>query len=184
MTEPEDREDPRVPRLRDRVRADSAAHPLPEDLWPAIRERIEGAKVVALPSAGTTMPAARRAKLPRAVAWTGVAVAAGAALFMYGRNASHREAPPAAVTMTAGADSTGFYEEQARILFDRLALERSLVRPEALASIDHDLHVVDSAIAELDAAVARDPANPVLRRLLASSYREKVDILRRVANAE
>jgi hypothetical protein len=32
--------------------------------------------------------------------------------------------------------------------------------------------------------VARDPANPVLRRLLASSYREKVDILKRVANAE
>jgi hypothetical protein len=101
---------------------------------------------------------------------------------MFGR----RTVPPAlpAATVTNAADSTGFYEEQARILFNRLSLERALVRPEALASIDHDLHVVDSAIAELDAAVARDPANPVLRRLLASSYREKVDILKRVANAE
>ncbi|MGH7655271.1 MAG: hypothetical protein ACREN6_11480 [Gemmatimonadaceae bacterium] len=183
MTEPDDSEDPRVLKLRERVRADSSAHPVPEELWPAIRERIDGSKIVALPSAGSAMPAVRRANVLRTVAWTGAAVAAGFALFMFGR----RTSPPAPVTtaaITNVADSAGFYEEQARILFNRLSLERSLVRPEALASIDHDLHVVDSAIAELDAAVARDPANPVLRRLLASSYREKVDILKRVANAE
>ncbi|HEY2848819.1 MAG TPA: hypothetical protein VGI97_03005 [Gemmatimonadaceae bacterium] len=182
MTEPEDLEDQRVLKLRERVRADSAAHPVPEELWPAIRERIEGAKIVALPSAEPAMLTARRANVRRTVAWSAAAVAAGAALFMFGR----RTVPPAlpAATVTNAADSTGFYEEQARILFNRLSLERALVRPEALASIDHDLHVVDSAIAELDAAVARDPANPVLRRLLASSYREKVDILKRVANAE
>lgn len=189
MTESEDREhreDERVAKLRERVRAESAAHPLPDDLWPAIRERIDGAKVVVLPSAESAMPAMRRAHLRRSLAWIAAAVAAGFALVMFGRNTSPRVAPAvtAAATITNVADSSGFYEEQARILFNRLALERSLVRPEALESIDHDLHVVDAAIAELDAAVARDPANPELRRLLASSYREKVDILKRVANAE
>jgi hypothetical protein len=87
-------------------------------------------------------------------------------------------------TVTSVADSDGAYEAQVRILFNRLSLERSLVRPEALRLIDHDLRVVDSAIAELDAAIVRDPNNPVLRRLLASSYREKIDILKRVGNAE
>ena len=82
------------------------------------------------------------------------------------------------------ADSSGVYAEQTRILFNRLSLERSLVRPEALRLIDRDLRVVDSAIAELNAAVKRDPYNPVLRRLLVSSYRGRVDILKRVGNAE
>ena len=39
------------------------------------------------------------------------------------------------------------------------------------------------AIAELKDAIAHDPNNPSLRRLLALSYRQKVDVLKRVGNA-
>jgi len=57
------------------------------------------------------------------------------------------------------------------------------LRPDAAKALDHDLRVVDVAIAELKDAVARDPNNPALRRLLATSYRQKVDLLKRIANA-
>jgi len=50
-------------------------------------------------------------------------------------------------------------------------------------ALDRDLKVVDVAIAELKDAVARDPANPALRQLLAASYRQKVDLLKRASNA-
>jgi hypothetical protein len=172
-----------------RARAAGTAEAPPAELWPAIRDRIEMTKIVALPAA-VGNPVARRARVRRSILWTAVA-AAGIAIFAVGR-ASGRLGGAPAPAGDAGvnppsvnvADSSNVYEQEARTLFNRLALERSLVRPEALASIERDLHVVDSAIAELDAAVARDPKNPVLRRLLASSYRQKVGILRRVANAE
>jgi hypothetical protein len=50
-------------------------------------------------------------------------------------------------------------------------------------AIDDDLKTVDLAIAELQAAVARDPRNPALRTMLASSYRQKVDVLKKISNA-
>ena len=80
-------------------------------------------------------------------------------------------------------DSTQSYEEEARTLLDHLELQRALVRPEARASIDRDLRLIDQAIAELKAAIAADPNNPALRQLLASSYRQKIELLKRAGNA-
>ena len=162
--------------------------PSPDDLWPGIRDRIERAKVVALP-APVAGREARPARVRRSLSWIGAAAAAAIAIFAIGRasgrlSGDDAASGPSAATITAAIDSTSAYEEQARVLFNRLELQRSLLRPQALAAIERDLRVVDAAIAELDAATARDPNNLVLRRLLASSYREKVDILKRVGNAE
>ena len=55
--------------------------------------------------------------------------------------------------------------------------------PEARSSVDHDLRVIDDAIAEVKSALVRDPNNPALRRLLASSYRQKVELLKRASGA-
>lgn len=161
----------RLARVVALARTAGATGQLPDDMWPSIRERIEQKKVVALPTA------------------LGAAAVAVLAIFALGRYSARLGGTPEVVADAVPdyaivADSSTAYEEQARILLDRLSLQRSLIRPEALAAIERDLRVVDSAIAELDVAVARDPSNPVLRRLLASSYREKVDILKRVANAE
>jgi hypothetical protein len=52
-----------------------------------------------------------------------------------------------------------------------------------MASIQRDLRVIDQAIGELQLAIERDPRNPALRQLLASSYRQKVQVLRRAGNA-
>jgi hypothetical protein len=183
-----DSEQRRIAKLVELARATSGPEMPLEDLWPAIRDRVEGAKVVAIP-ASAGVPPVRAMGARRSVVWVGAAVAAAAAIFLLGR-ASRRVGDGPAVelgegpTVTIVPDSAGAYEQQARILLNRLSLERSLVRPEALRLIDRDLHTVDAAIAELHAAVAHDPNNPVLRRLLVSSYREKVDILKRVGNAE
>ena len=187
MTE-SDSEQQRIAKLVERARAATGPEMPREDLWPAIRDRIERAKVAALPvSAGD--PPVRALRTRRSGIWIGAAVAAATAIFLLGRASGRFSGEPVVEfaegpTVTTVPDSAGAYEQQARILFNRLSLERSLLRPEALRLIDRDLHTVDAAIAELDAAVARDPNNPVLRRLLVSSYREKVDILKRVGNAE
>ena len=48
------------------------------------------------------------------------------------------------------------------------------------AEVLHGTTVASNAILELKEAIARDPNNPALRRLLASSYKQKVDLLKRV----
>lgn len=187
MTNP-DSEQQRIEKLIELARATSGPEMPADDLWPEIRGRIERAKVVALPAPAGDVPT-RATRSRRSALWIGAAVAAAGAIFLIGRASGGFSDEPVVEltegpTVTSIPDSAGAYERQARILFNRLSLERSLLRPEALRLIERDLHTVDAAIAELDAAVARDPNNPVLRRLLVSSYREKVDILKRVGNAE
>lgn len=153
--------------------------------WPEIRARIEQSKVLSMP-AGMNKATSRRGlriaaglaaaaaiivlavALPRARARSSDAVVAGNA------------APTALVPV---ADSLQSYEAEARVLLDHLEVERALMRPEARAMIDRDLKVIDAAIDELNVAIANDPKNVGLRRLLAESYRQKVDLLKRAQNA-
>ena len=59
--------------------------------------------------------------------------------------------------------------EQAR---DRLA-------PATIATIERNLAVIDSALAESRRALARDPANDALAQLVLAAWRQKMDYLRR-----
>jgi hypothetical protein len=88
-----------------------------------------------------------------------------------------------AASFTAVAESTHVYEEQIKFLLNDLELRRALMRPQTAASIDHNLEVIDNAIAELKRAIDRDPKNIALRALLAQSYKQKVDLLKRIGNA-
>jgi anti-sigma factor RsiW len=161
--------------------------PAPLDaLWPSIRTRIEASKVIPL-SATSDRIEGRRA--PRRL---GLAIVAAAAVLVMAvavgiRYTTQPVAPIAqrsdTTSLIAVADSAHAYEEEAQTLLNQLELRRAMLRPEAVVQIDHDLRVVDSAIAELKEAIAHDPNNPALRRLLASSYRQKVDVLKRVGNA-
>jgi hypothetical protein len=90
---------------------------------------------------------------------------------------------PASGALLPVSDSVRSYEEEARALLNRLELQRSMLRPEARASLDRDLKVIDQAIDELKLAIASDPRNPALRQLLASSYRQKIELLKRASNA-
>lgn len=157
------------------------------ELWPGIRARIESAKVVTL---APDSPA-RRWRRPRPMLMTvGLAVVLVLAVWLGARTRSASvRAPSAQRTGDTGrsvvfvSDSVRAYEEEAKILLDRLELTRSGLEPGAAAAIDKDLAVIDSAIAELQTAIARDPRNPALQQLLATSYRQKVEVLKRVSNA-
>jgi anti-sigma factor RsiW len=161
-----------------------------DGMWREIRREIEGAKVVALDS---VEPAVRSWRL-RVDPWViGVAasVAAITAITVI------QIVPPivrsTATSVTAGVnvdsvlrfadDSITSYREEADRLLDDLQLQRARLAPGTRAAIDDDLKTVDLAIAELQEAVARDPRNPTLRAMLASSYRQKVDVLKKINNA-
>lgn len=160
-----------------------------DDLWPTIRARIEQDKVAPLPDAPRLGASSRRYSPRRYHVMTGVAIAASLLLVaVLARRGPTRAAPAVDGTasngpFTAVAESTRVYEEQARFLLNELELRRALMRPESAASADHELQVIDGAIAELKRAIERDPNNMALRALLASSYKQKVDLLKRINNA-
>jgi PIN domain nuclease of toxin-antitoxin system len=161
-----------------------------DDLWPSIRARIEQTKVVPLATdAARAPPPASRFPLP-ARWFASIGVVAAAAIIAFAVRGRRPDAgnSTAGVSNTDAAliavvDSAHAYEQEARTLLDKLELQRAMLRPDAAKALDHDLHVIDVAIAELKDAVARDPNNPALRQLLATSYRQKVDLLKRIANA-
>jgi anti-sigma factor RsiW len=177
----------RIATLMKHVREAPAPTASLDELWPSIRSRIEHSKVV--PLAPET--ASRRAPTRRRAWWIGsigVAAALVISVFML-RGRPHVVGDPIVATadtttsLVAVVDSVHAYEREAQILLDKLELQRAMLRPDVAEALDHDLHVVDVAIAELKDAVAHDPANPALRQLLATSYRQKVDLLKRVGNA-
>src|SRR6266536_330104 len=59
-----------------------------------------------------------------------------------------------------------------------LAAERERLRPETVVLLERNLALIDAAIAESRAALARDPANGELRRLFTAASRQKVELLR------
>jgi hypothetical protein len=188
MTDNDDAE--RLRALKHRVDTDPAPATPTDEMWPAIRARIEATKVEHL---GSSAAASRR----RYSRWLTPSLAAGAAaviLVALALKFEGRRGGPATITYTYNAGDTGslfttisdsarVYEDETLALLNELELRRAMLRPEAVAAIDHDLRVVDSAIAEVQDALKHDPNNPALRRLLASSYREKLSVLHRVGNA-
>jgi len=59
-----------------------------------------------------------------------------------------------------------------------LAAQRGRLRPETVALVARNLGIIDAAIAESRAALARDPANAELQHLWAAAARQKVELLR------
>jgi hypothetical protein len=171
-------------RTRESTAPAPAGAPSLDELWSPIRARIEATKVVALDTAGPSTST-------RPFLWLVAAgVAAALVLTTFALRARPRDSQTSVATqveadstmLRAVADSTRAYEAEAQILLDRLEIQRATMRPEAKAAIDRNLRTVDVAIAELKDAIARDPRNPALRQLLATSYRQKVELLKR-ANA-
>ena len=174
------------------------------DLWDGIAARIE-APVVTLPARRGAGPLWRR----RPAAWIGAAAAAlvvATAGITYvatrafdhgavGRVAVTTPATPAAPAATASARLAGtigapaarqlrpeqVYDREigalAAILQQRCAqLDTSTVRV-----IEHNLQIIDAAIAQSRAALAKDPASGFLNDQLNNALDQKVELLRTVA---
>jgi hypothetical protein len=71
------------------------------------------------------------------------------------------------------------YDATIRELSEGLEAERAHLAPETVVALERSLAVIDTAIAEARSALARDPANAVLRDLFGRNYHQKVELLRR-----
>lgn len=178
-----------VARLRTvMTRAREAAQPTPslDDLWPSIRARIQQSKVVRLDQPAAT-PAARARRPWLAIGSTALAAALLIAAFTEMQRWRPRETVAAEqspdIAFTNAADSALLYENESRRLLNELEMQRAMMGPSASASLDGDLAIIDGSIAEQKDALARDPHNVALQRLLAASYRAKVELLTRANNA-
>jgi anti-sigma factor RsiW len=160
--------------------------PPPRDLWPGIAEEIRRRNRFTLVSAAARRPA---------VVWAaGLAAAAAVvvAVWVSPRETARGPAvagpeprgvvqPAVAGTPLEGLDEAERdYQRATAELMAALGTRRASLSPETTASIDENLRVIDQALAEIRAALERDPASPRLGRMLASTYEKKIETLQRV----
>jgi len=167
------------------------ATPPARDLWPGIRERLSGVRV--LPIAGAVAAAEDRRRrfafsLPQlAAAAAVVAFLSGGSVWLALRASAPEEeafavAPFDTDSAPAAADThfASDYVFTIQQLERQLADARAQLDPATVAVIEHNLDVIDAAIAEARRALAEDPANPYLNRHLDNTLMKKIEVLRRV----
>lgn len=181
----------RITTLAGLVAASPRDVPPARDLWPELRARIAahqaGGEATSAPAPRPRVAAPWGGWQQRAAAGIAIAVASSAATVALLRDGRERSAvrpasvpvarAPAPVPTTPGFAAG--YERTARDLAAELEAQRPSLAPATIATVEAALRVVDSAIAEGRAALARDPGNVMLEELLAVTYRQKVDVLRR-----
>jgi hypothetical protein len=152
------------------------------DLWPGIAERIES-----------------RAKLVRFVrrgGWLAGLAAAAVVVFALvtarprpdaGTQGAGSLAPGASVAPAAGGvdieKAEAEYVRAASQLLQALNARRSSMTPEAqkqMAELEQSIAAIDSALGEVKGALAKDPQNGRLNRMLASTHQKKIDLLLRL----
>ena len=141
------------------------------DLWPGVSERLTARRWSAQSlllglAAGLIVALAAGVILRRGT--TPIAPAAGSLL------------PVSVESPAALAAAEEDYVRASAALLEALRERRSSLAPEAIASVEENLRVIDQALAEVHEAIRQDPGNPELTRMLAATHRKKVDVLRRV----
>lgn len=160
------------------------------DLWPAIEAQLtprgaarpERGRVIAGPSWW-----GRRFELgiPQLAAAAAVLVVISAGVMwmvMGGSPRGNQVAPlpaPTPGTQAASVDlSNPRYDAAVAELEQALAEGKGKLDPRTLAVVQHNLQIIDNAIADARRAVAADPGNTWLRSHLAATMKKKVDLLR------
>lgn len=161
----------------------------PAEAWTGIRSAIvRDESAVRTPGAGTRIGERRRPYLvAAAVVLAALLSSAGTAWYLSARNPAGDLASATAVnsssempaTLAAFTIEENNYLRTASRLQDLLDQQEGSLAPETVAQLRASLHAIDDAIMEARNALARDPANKLLVEMLSSSYRQKVDLLRR-----
>jgi anti-sigma factor RsiW len=172
------------------------------DLWPGILGRIREAPAVASQEVLPLTPAPVRRRfsfsMPQLVAAVlATMMISGTAVWMtmHARIGGQPALVPAQTTAAASAASLGSesailisnveqeYGQAIRELQNEFEARRDQLDPQTVRVVEESLRVIDDAIAEARAALARDPANGYLYRHLDDTMMKKVDLLRRAAGA-
>jgi hypothetical protein len=152
------------------------------DLWPAIAEAI------AKPTAQALSP------------WNRYFAQAAAVLLLVGgssgitylavhddNQASLQNVPVPVLTFEPVSASFGsqhalgpdFYDAR-NFLESRLEDELQRMAPEARAEVEASMNIIRTAIADINRALANEPDNTLLQKLLLSSYQEELSVMRKV----
>jgi hypothetical protein len=185
----------------ERIRARAATLPTLQpsrDLWAGIEARIQSMPQDATPSR------------PRAIRWISqrwygaplaraavLVIATASATLLATHQWSRTPAPSRSLAAPATAPRTGvstvsstvaaartsefIYDQQISAMRQILDSRRDQLDPKTVAIIEKNLRVIDTAIAESRAALARDPANGFLAGQLDASLNTKLELLRTVA---
>lgn len=170
----------RIEALVERARA------LPRDVTPPAGAW-EATRAAARTSAPPGMLGHSRAHWPLMAAAAAVLVIATSAATVWVLGRDPAGPVPGETSVVAPAMLTTFAPVEARYVLAAAALQQTLderqsvLDPATIATVERSLTTIDAAIAEARAALAQDPANGTLSRLLASSYEQKVTLLRRAS---
>jgi anti-sigma factor RsiW len=176
------------------------ARPPASDLWGGIEAR---AGIARLKPRATGEPRASDARRFTFAAWQLAAAAAlvaavsgGLAWQIRGNHAASAstataantaaiqarpETPDADVPVVPVSLGDAQYDAAVADLQRVLDKERPRLDPATVAVVEHNLQIIDSAIAQAQRALAADPANSYLSGHLVETRRRKLDLLRRAA---
>jgi anti-sigma-K factor RskA len=153
------------------------------DLWSDVAERITAGTVVEKEATGRRW----RWHLLAAAAVLIAAVSLVTALLVRSgresRVASLPERPTAAVVTAASfelAQAQATYDAARKQLLAALDARKASLSPQTVAVVERNLKIIDSAVAEMQTALARDPGNRELPALLVTAYQQEIDLLQRV----
>lgn len=187
------------------VRAAAALPPLTpsRDLWSGIESRI-AAKVIALPVTvqpadhPASLPAVHPARLPvRRLAIAAsllIAATAGVTYSLVKHSAAGgvaatsdsssitSRAPGAGVQQVSLPTAEQTFDHEIGAMRTIIDARRKDLDPATLSVLEKNLKVIDSAIAESKAALAKDPASEFLMDRLDTAYDTKLQLLRGVAS--
>jgi len=146
------------------------------DLWPGIAERLEARSVMG-----------GRVRMfflsPATLAAAAVLLALLATLRRPptdGPKPSLGQAHYVSTLEPSLARAEGEYVRATDSLKAALEARRGSLSPETLRTVDQDLRVIDTALDSLRGALEKEPGNEELSRLLISTHRRKLDVLRNV----
>jgi len=156
----------------------------PDDLWSDVRATIEAGKIARLPLGSE--PARSRGF------WVTPGRLAAAAVVLVAATASltgvvMRPEQTASTVVTVPFTNPTSWQASERVfqanvveLRAQLVALHDHLSPETLTKVEQALSTIDLAIAEGREALLRDPSNTALSELVASNYRQKIELLRRV----
>lgn len=157
------------------------------DLWPEVAARLEPRDALS---------EARRAL--RNGGWLPAALGAAAAVLLAVATLLRPPEPapapepqalePGSTALRAGSSSEPTevlaaereYAQAATTLLAALHARRERLSPETLAAVENNLQSIDDALAQIRAALERDPGSGALNHLLASTHQRKLKVLQRI----
>jgi len=160
----------------------------PRDLWPGIERRIGRGRPFAWTRRGAWSLAPLAAAAAVVLAVLSVLVherapqpAHAVVIPSPGPAADSYAIRPASVAIDPGlAEMERDYQAASNALLSALQQRKDDLSPETLESVERNLAVIDEALAEVHRALEKDPASPELGRMLMSTHKKKVEVLRQV----